>query len=252
MRYRTEVFELPCGFVSEEGGFFPYLEVREMTGAEEDILSDRRKVKNGSAINQLLASCCKLLADQDGNAKLDITEEMARAMTQGDRMAALLWVRKVSYGDKYVFTLKCSNDSCSKKNTFELLLSTLDLVKMKEPLKRVYDVSLPSSKDTVTFKISTGVEEQKMERMREQNSGKEATINLAARLVSVNGKTVNPIEYLVALTVTDRDAYRKAVEAVEGGIKTRIEGPDFECRSCGQDLSTDLPIQESFFSPTSG
>lgn len=256
MNYYTETYELPCGYKTDEGFIYTHVEVREMTGNEEDILTDRKKLRNGSAINALLAACCKLTTEPDPDsgdkpekpesASLVLNQNIAKSLTQGDRLTALLRIRQISYGNMYTFEYTCSE--CSKKNSFKVDLSTVELKKMENPSLRVYDVTLPRSKDVLTFQISTGVEEMKMQKMSEQSPGSEATINLAARLVSVNGDTVSPINYLKKLSVTDRQVYRDAVEKVEGGLDLTMEP---ECLGCGAVTKMEMPIQESFFSAKS-
>ena len=245
-----EVVELPCGYITQEGDLYTHARVREMLGSEEDLLSNRKKMLSGDAIEEVLAACTTLVFHKESGeatAELEVDKDMVRGMTQGDRMLLLLTLRRVTYGNVYQFAIKCPY--CTKKNDVEVDLSTLDLVPMKDRRLRVYDVTLPRSGDVIKFKITTGHEERKMQRMLEQNKDSDATINMACRLVSVNDETVSPIKYLKTLTVPDRTAYRKAIKDAEGGVNTELQG--LECTSCQSDLSMEIPLTESFFLPTS-
>lgn len=250
MNFDTEVFKLPCGYLDEDGILYTHVEVREMTGEQEDKIMNRQNIQSGKALDDLISDCCQLIQSVEEEAvgqKRKITPDMALNMRQGDRYACFIWIRKVSYGDKYKFQINCPD--CKKRSDLEVNLSELDIKYMKEPTSTHYDIVLPKSGDTLTFKINTGHEEKKMEKMREQNPKDLASINLAVRLQSVSGKSVRPLVYLKPLTVKDRNFYRNEVEKVEGGVETRLKG--FVCFSCENELLIDLPIQEDFFLPKS-
>lgn len=254
--YKTEVFELPCGYLDEETHLlYSHVEVREMTGKDEDALSDRKKLRSGASINQLIANCCELILMPDekrtSEIRLKVTPELATKLTQGDRLFILLKIRQVSHGDDYKFEVSCPH--CEKRNVPEILLSQIPVKKMATPAVRHYDIEVPSPSgqgmDIVTFKISTGEEELKMQKLLEQNPDKLSSVNLAARLVTVNGQTTRPIHYLQELPSRVLDKFRAKVLEVEGGVDTRLKG--VYCVSCQGEMVIDLPLQESFFLPQS-
>ena len=249
MNYKSEVFKLPCGYLDENKFLYTHIEVREMTGREEDILANRKAKSHMNKFSEIIAACCTLTTASEDSAtrpSLGLTIPVANALTQGDRMFAFLKIRQVSYGNSYKFQFTC--DTCNNKNTFEVDLNTIESKEMPSPDVRHYDCTLPSCGDVLTFKISTGEEEIKMFKMLESNPSSEPTINLASRLLKVNGETVSPISYLKQLSVRDRQYYRDEVEKVEGGVETSLS---VECGSCGSSFNLEMPIQESFFLPTS-
>lgn len=254
LTYQSEVFELPCGYLDENHLLYSHVEVREMSGREEDLLSDRKKLKNGSSLGQVMANCCILIMQQDEKGtetRLEITPELTQKLTQADRFFILLKLRQVTHGDEYKFDLTCPN--CEKRNAATIALSSLPIKKMPTPFQRHYDIEVPSMSsdgiDNVTFKITTGEDEIKMQKMLEQNPDKLASINLAARIVSVNGETIRPLQYLQALPARILDKIRAKTQEVEGGVDTKLH--DMECVSCRSGIVVDLPLQESFFLPQS-
>ncbi len=56
------------------------LDLVEMTGVEEDLLTNQRLVKTGEAINQVLANCIKRVGDNDSPGMTDVLD-----MLSGDR-----------------------------------------------------------------------------------------------------------------------------------------------------------------------
>lgn len=250
MNFETQIHKLPCGYQDQDGFFYNYVEVKEMSGNEEDLLTNRRKVQSGAAFDEVIAQCCVLLKvdgeeDPSSGSRKVIKPEEALNMRQGDRYACFVWIRQVSYGNHYKFQIKCPD--CQKTQTFDLDLPNLKVTYMPTPTEDFYDAVLPRNGDTITFKINTGKEERKMEKMNEQNPGDAATINLAVRLVKVNGETVRPSPYLKKLTVKDRHFYRQSALDHEGYIENEI---DIVCSSCDLEFKTEIPIQRNFFLPT--
>lgn len=254
LTFNVETFKLPCGYFDEQTALlYTHIEIREMTGREEDILSDRKKLRSGTSINQVIANCTTLIMQPEGDkieTKLKLTPETALNLTQGDRMFVLLKLRQVSHGDDYSFEINCPH--CDKKNAATIKLSEIPSKEMANPRIRNYDFEVPNSSggvDILTFKISTGHEEIKMQKMVEQNPDKLASVNLAARLLTVNGEAIRPIQFLQDLPSRFLDAFRAKVIEVEGGVDTRLK--DLHCVSCQSQIDIDLPMQESFFLPQS-
>ena len=65
----VEIFELPCGYIDEEGGLHTELKVREITGYEEDMLANR-KMLPGHKINALIAQCTERVGTITDKGKL--------------------------------------------------------------------------------------------------------------------------------------------------------------------------------------
>jgi len=60
------------------------IDLVEMTGVEEDLLTNQRLIKTGEAINQVLANCIKRIGENDSPGMKDILD-----MLSGDRLFAL-------------------------------------------------------------------------------------------------------------------------------------------------------------------
>ena len=95
-------FTLPSG---------PEVDLVEMTGVEEDLLTNQRLIKTGEAINQVLANCIKRIGDNDSPGMKDILD-----MLSGDRLFALVRLRQVSLGDEVELELACPNIACGERN----------------------------------------------------------------------------------------------------------------------------------------
>lgn len=94
-------FTLPSG---------PEIALAEMTGAEDDLLTDQRLAKTGEAVNQVLANCLKRVGDNEAPGMKDILD-----MLSGDRLFALVYLRQVSLGDEVELDLACPNPACGER-----------------------------------------------------------------------------------------------------------------------------------------
>ena len=95
--------------------------VREMTGKEQRGFTDRNKINNGTAINELLASCVDTINDEslpnDPAARLAIVNNLL----SGDRQTLLFNIRKESLGSDFHFKTKCTN--CKTEGDWEVNLA---------------------------------------------------------------------------------------------------------------------------------
>jgi hypothetical protein len=152
------------------------IEMRYMTAAHEDILTNSNYIKNGSVIDKLLQA-------------LIVTDINYGDLLVGDKNAILIAARILGYGKEYNII----------NNGQEI---TIDLTKLKDKVvdyslfqKGTNDFSftLPKSGNVVTFKILTHNDEQKidaeikgLQKIRpEANS--EMTTRLKYIITSVNG-----------------------------------------------------------------
>ncbi|MCK7511757.1 MAG: hypothetical protein MZV70_52080 [Desulfobacterales bacterium] len=79
-------FELPSGIE---------IELREMTGAEEELLTNQRLIRTGDAVNQALKNCIVRLGDNDEPTVKDVLD-----LLSGDRLFILVRLRQISLGDE--------------------------------------------------------------------------------------------------------------------------------------------------------
>ena len=94
----------------------------EMTGAEEDLLTNRRLMKNGEAINQVLLNCTKRLGDNVEPKMKDILD-----LLSGDRLYALVRLRQVSLGDEVELELACPNTGCGERTGLTVNLGEIEV-----------------------------------------------------------------------------------------------------------------------------
>ena len=235
----VDSYTLPCGFVDAEGNLHKQVDVREMTGEEEEILA-ARNMATTKKINRILSRCTTQIGDLRG----PVIDQVIPDLTQGDRIYLLMAIRRASLGDEMPFITKCP--SCDQESQLIVDLSELESRPPKDPMIRHYDVSLPSSKIPVRMKVLTGRGEDAISKAA--NRGKDIiTTAIFCRIETMDEKQVT-MKDLLKLSIRDRNYLRDVWEDYEGGIDTDIE---VECPACDFEYDTVLDIaQQGFFNPS--
>jgi hypothetical protein len=251
-------FKLPCGYVDSNGKVFNRIYLREMTGVEDDILDDD-ELNVSERMTRVISNCTEKLSSGSSDviedkaiisAAVGDTLKAGMPLTIPDRMAALLFIRRLSMGDTYKFDRKCPECGKVSKNK-EVNLATLTMIYCKDPSKRRVQVKLPRSGKTAVLRVLSAAGERRVAEMRPtQKDVKTAAI--LARLESLDGKPLsgddNKDMLLVkGLPLADRRLIISTFNVMEGSIETEIE---VKCNSasCGTEYKFDLDLGQVFFS----
>lgn len=218
-------FTLPTGLEAE---------LREMTGAEEEILTNPRLIRSGDAINQVLANCVVRLGELKSPSVKDVLD-----LLSGDRLFLLVRLRQVSLGDEVALELACTNATCRHVNTVRVGLDELEVTPYGR--EREFKTTLPGSGHAVTFVHLDGHMEKRLAALKEPSISSAMTM----RIREIDGKAPSK-KALADMSLRDRNALREAMRAVEGGIDTAIET---ECEACGTTLRTRLEAEPAFLFP---
>jgi hypothetical protein len=218
-------FTLPSG---------PEIELREMTGAEEELLTNQRLIRSGDAINQVLKNCTLRIGDVAEPAMKDILD-----LLSGDRLFALVRLRQISLGDEVELALHCPSPACRETNCATVNLEELEVTPYGP--EREFEFRLPGSGQLVRFSYLDGHKEKRLAAL------KEPTISSAMlmRILTIDGAAPSK-KMLADMAMKDRAALRAEMARVDGGIDTLIE---LECEACGAPLRTRLEAEAPFLFP---
>jgi hypothetical protein len=229
--------ELPCGYLDAEG-VYKDVELREMTGNEEDLLASSA-IPHHKKISALLSRCITRIGPYTDKGKI---ASIVQDLLLGDRIFLLFAVRRLTLGDEYPFRARC--DSCNKEGSYLVDLSDLTIQEMPDPSKRIFDVELPSG-IVVRFRCLTGRDEEESNK-RPDNENR-ASVQIFTRVELINGQ-VPSMASIKNLSSRDRDFLRAKMEEVDGGVDTALE---LQCQFCNAEWSEDIEIgQPGFFFPS--
>jgi hypothetical protein len=212
--FPTEVIDLPSkGLIYPESSPLSSgtIELKYMSAKEEDILTNQNFIEKGIVIDKLLQSMIV-------NKKIDYNE-----LISGDKNAVLFAARILGYGAEYDVELL---DKHGKKVPVKIDLSKLENKPLDEKLfvkgKNEFDFILPQSKVTVTFKLLTSADENKIDEELKglkkafPNESFEVTTRLKHQILAVNGDTSqDKTRYFVdSMLLTDSRALRKYINKI--------------------------------------
>lgn len=230
------VYELPCGYIDPHGALHVEVQLREMTGREEDLLASS-KMSPQKKINALLASCTERIGNITDKAQIAST---IMQLTQGDRVFLLIALRRTTLGDELPMEEECP--SCKAKSNHIADLGTLDIKKLPDPMRRVFDLTLPSGKQ-VRFRLANGNDEERVAKVPDEEK---PSMMLLTRLEVFNGKPPT-MQDVKSLGWKDRQALRAAFEDNDGGVDSSME---VSCPACGHTFKRDLDLgARGFFFP---
>jgi len=219
------------------------IEIRQMTTAEEEILSNRSLLQKGLALDKFLE---RLLVD----SKVKPSE-----LFVGDKNAILIQARIDGYGAEYTTKVNCPACATPQKHTFDL--NEVVEITGTEPVEGVtrtdsgtYTVELDNGW-LVEFRALMGADEKNLvnsSKNRKKAGLEETPIQdqLRALIVSISGHTdattINKaIQHFTGKqSRTIRTAYATAIPNVE--MKGHLD-----CNECGTTSELEVPLTADFF-----
>ena len=221
------------------------LQIKAMTAKEEDILSSRAYMKDGSAIEKLIESCVT-------DKSFDVDD-----LISGDKNALMVAIRITGYGSEYNVEHVCKG--CAARQPVKVDLGALPLKRLsQDPVesgKNIFAFELPVTKKVVTYKFLNGhddrEEEIKQKRLANLNMTTDNTVtNFLERIIlSVDGVTdKNKIKHFINnMPALDSRKLRLHVNNSEPGIDMSWK---YTCKKCGHNNEFSLPVTQEFFWPS--
>ncbi len=250
-------FVNPTEFVTlpSEGRFYPSdhplhnvdtIEIRHMTAKEEDILTSEALLKKGVAINRMIDS---VLVDKTVRV---------RDLLLGDKNAILIAARISGFGPLYEVDTVCP--ACKDSSSMVFNLDEMKATELPKKPKGItlldnglFAVTLPKSKVTVTLRLLTTGDEEKLiktaemkKKVKKHTSG--LTDLLKSIIVSANDhedrETLD--KFVEMMPLPDVSYLRKCYEQVKPDMDVKF---DFECPACDHVGKVVMPMTADFFWP---
>lgn len=256
----TELVELPSkGFFYPEGHPLhkkEFIEIKQMTAKEEDILTNKSFIKKGVVIDRLVES---LLIDKG---------VLVSSLLVGDKNAIMIAARTSAYGPAYDVVATCLD--CGSKNELSVNLQELairDTVTISQEAEtdegmrhlRMEDGSimlvLPKSKWEVTCKMLNGDDERKILNILESKKkmiNQEPEITLSEQLdimiQSINGTSDRSVlkDAISLMPAFDAKFLRKTYAKLVPNVAMKKK---FTCSSCSGEQELEVPFTQEFFWP---
>jgi len=221
-----------------------FIDIRAMTAREEEILTSRALIKNGTVINELLKSC---VVDKS----IDTS-----TLISGDRTALLIALRITGYGSDYPVNVKCEKCGEEYENVFNL--SELEINRLEEKpseeFKNIFDFYLPVTKKTIKVRFLDGNDEIAISKTLEKRKKTGTVIDtsltekLLHSIVSVDGieDKTKLLVFIKNMPARDSLALRTFLETKEPSIKMSLNST---CIHCNEESEVSIPLGVRFFWP---
>jgi hypothetical protein len=241
----TEKIRLPMGLIYKNETI-KEVEIQELSGHEEDMLVDARKIQSGTIITDLLFSCLISIGDiVKSNENGKEFREMVESMLQDDRTFVLIRIRQLSLGDSVTCEIKCP--TCNAVNPYDFNLSDFEVTEFETPPSYERNITLPSGK-AATIRLLTGKDDSAMTRVKKRSESQLASALLQFHVLELEGVKKPPVNVLKGLSSRDRNFLRNEINKSSGGIDATL---DIMCVGCGAEFKTEVPIVGGdFFFPS--
>lgn len=220
------------------------IEINFMTAKDEDILSSRSLLKNGTAIDRFLQNVIT-----DNKVSVD-------SLLIGDKNAIIVDARISAYGRDYSTEVTCPN--CGTKDKVEYDLQEKKVISPEIPDgvsltdSGTFKFILPISGFEVEVKILTSRDESLI--IKKNNKKKKETLDTTftdqykLMIVSVDKVTEKGLvnRFVEMMPIKDSKKIREVYKQINPNVELKF---DFECRSCNYEQELEVPFGAEFFWP---
>jgi hypothetical protein len=233
--------QLPGGVIGPDGRCHQLVHVRELTGADEEVLSERA-AGGARLVTGFLA---RVIAKIEGLER-PVDEDLVADMLIGDRDYLLLRLRQMDVGDHVHQVMRCPSTACGKKVDVDFLVSEIAVERASAVLPS-YRVQLGegAAAETVLVRLPTGRDQEAIASLAGTNPAA-ANTRLFSRVVLRRGDS-GPLdeEAARALPLKQRQQLAAFLERTAPGPDLRI---DVQCPLCGADMAYRFDLHGFFLS----
>lgn len=226
---------LPGGFIDSDGTIVRTVEVRELTGEDEEAIA--KSSTASKALTTILMRGAVSIGDRE------ITKDDFDKLLTGDREAILLGIRKVTFGSEMEFVVTCS--ACSTRQEVTVNLDTdVPVTSLDNPVDdRTWDVKLKNG-DIANVSLPTGKTQRKLVDAPDDSTGAELnSILLNSCINAINGIPAKP-NVALKLGLVDREKLTR--EIVDRTPGPRLSEVSKVCEACGESMGIPLNLAALF------
>ncbi len=230
------------GVVEDEEVANGIIRIRPMTLAEEKILTTDRLIQQGKALDMILENCIK-------------SNINPYDLISSDRLYLLFYLRGMSYGLNYEFSVKCYH--CGTNFDQSIDIDKLPIKEWETPEEAAEPIvlTLPISKFIVEAHYMRGHDEAKLSELERKNRSFDdpddslgsAIIQLIVKVTTDDGEVLSPRDredFINHMPAGDADYFRQTMRDNDCGIKMV---DNIYCPNCNGELEFNVPLGRNFF-----
>lgn len=225
----------------QDGPSTGIVNIRQMTGEEEQILATPRFTRKGIAVNMIFQRCLQESYHPENLLTID-------------RTFILIYLRGISYSPKYEVEVKCPDTE--KKFTTDIDLASLYVEQCPEDFGPDLSDVLPKSGMRFNYRLSRGSDEMEIQEYRDRrvkmfgDSAADDTITFRTALLLNEIEGVQDKKELQVLLknlpLQDVSHIRNCVNEPPFGVDTKVQ---IISPFTNEEFEIELPLEAGFFFP---
>jgi hypothetical protein len=232
---------LPGGWWDGSGHRHRAVEVRALSGHEEETLVRAAGADSPAAVTAVLSACLVRLGDRAPAGR-----DVVRALPVADRDYLTLLLRRVTFGDLVRVHVSCPWAGCAEPVTVDVSLADLPVAEagIDGPVHTVRLSAAAGGPGEVDVRLPDGGDQEELTGLALRDPTA-ATAALLARVVRRIGTDVAPgPEAVAALTPRARAEVEAELERVAPAVGADV---DVRCAGCGRGFVVPLDVRDCFF-----
>ncbi len=238
---------LPGGYIDEAGQLHQQVQLRLLSGREEELLADYQGNHASSLVTTVLSRCMRQLGSIS-----PVSEKITRNLLVGDRQYLVLKLRDLTFGEQIQATIICPQPDCRYK--IDIDFSTGDIpVKASEDKGPIYSMELSKEAvfisdqekqyQTVTFRLPNGSDQETLAPVLLEDETQAANLLLKRCLQSIGPLQEVDDQHLNRLSPQARREIEQQMEQVAPQVALTMEG---DCPECGNPFEIPFDLQTLF------
>lgn len=233
---------LPGGHWDGAGHRHREVEVRALTGREEEMLATADADDVAALVTIVLAACLVRLGDLS-----PVPVDVVRRLTVADREYLLLLLRRATFGDEVRAHLQCPWEGCAEQVTVELSLSDLPVHETgtSGPVHVVH-LSSPAAAGgpaRLEVRLPDGGDQEELSALALRDEARALTALLARVVLRIDDEPARA-DQVAALSPLARAEVEAELERVAPLVESAM---DVRCAGCGRGFVAPLDLRRLFF-----
>jgi len=225
------------GLLDPDGTVHDVAVVRELNGADEEVLS---KIEANKSQIKFVQTLVRLGTESIGDySKLD--DKLMGELLVGDRETLLLAIRRATYGDEMNLTLVCPSCVSAVEAKFDLA-SEIPIKELEHPNRRV-EVKLRNGQVAV-LGIPTAADQDAILSMPGKTNAEMNTALIGRCLITIDGMPATGRSAALGLGAVDRRKISEALVEAQPGPK--YGEVNLDCPGCGREFPLQVGLAELF------
>jgi len=237
---------LPGGLVDDAGTVHDEVELRGLSGREEELLATSAHAGSATLVTAVLSRCVQRIG---GIREVDAT--ITRRLLVADRQLILLRLREATYGGQVKGSVPCPWPDCGRR--VGVSFSTADVpITASSDKGPVYTLVLSpeampgveEAERTVAFRLPTGADQELLSPLLDENEATALAGLLAHCLLRVGPDESVDEACVSRLSPLARLEIERRMETVAPHVDLLMEAV---CAECGRNFSAPFDLQRFFF-----